>query len=68
MHLTRHGHERTCAGLDALGPCVIKLRVAGISALFDPSTAGSATTAFAGFLDCAALGTRTRISRDRVRF
>ena len=56
--------ELTFAGLDALEPCVIKLRVAGISALFDPSTAGSATTAFAGFLDRAALRTLTRISRS----
>ena len=51
MHLTRHNNERTCAGLDALKPRVIKLRVAGIAALVDPSTAGKATTnSFAGFV------------------
>ena len=61
MHLDRHGHERTCAGLDALGPSVIN---AVIAALVDPSTSGSATAAFAGFLDSAALGARTRIDRS----
>ena len=34
-----------------------KLCIPGISALVEPSTAASATTAFAGFLDSAALGT-----------
>ena len=62
MHLTRHGHGRTIAGLDALEPSVIKLRVAGNAALLDPSTAGSATGAFAGSLVRATLGTCTRIS------
>ena len=68
MHLTRHGHERTVAGLDALEPSVIKLRVARISTLLDPSAAGSATGAFAGSLVRATLRTCTRISRDRVCF
>ena len=44
-----------CAGLDAVKPCVLKLRVAGISALAKPSTAGSATTDFAGFGESTAL-------------
>ena len=48
----------TFAGLNALNPCVIEVCVAGISAVLEPSTAASATTEFAGFLDAAALGTR----------
>ena len=36
---------------------MIEVCVAGISALVEPSTAASATTGFAGFLDRAALGT-----------
>ena len=37
---------------------MIEVCVAGISAVLEPSTAMSATTEFAGFLDNAALGTR----------
>ena len=57
MHLTRHGHGRTVAGLDTLEPSVIKLRVAGNATLLDPNTAGSATGAFAGSFVRATLGT-----------
>ena len=46
----------TFAGLNALDPCMIKVCVTGISAVLEPSTAASATTEFAGFLDNAALG------------
>ena len=52
-------HELTFAGLDALVPCVIKLRVAGISTVLEPTTSASATRAFAGFVG-GALGTRDR--------
>ena len=50
--------HKVFAGLDALDPCMIKGSVAGISTVLEPSTAISATTEFAGFLDAAALGTR----------
>ena len=42
------------ASLDALVPCVLKLCVASSSAVFEPRTAATATTEFAGFLDGAA--------------
>ena len=50
-------NQLTFAGLNALEPRVIKLRVAGISAVLEPSTAASATTEFAEFFIVAALGT-----------
>ena len=37
---------------------MIEVWVTGISAVLEPSTAASATTEFAGFLDTATLGTR----------
>ena len=46
----------TFAGLDALGPCVIKISVPDISAAFEPCTAASATTTFARFFGSATLG------------
>ena len=46
----------TLAGLDALEPRVIEVRVAGISAVLVPSTTANTTTEFAGFLVFAALG------------
>ena len=46
----------TRAGPNALDPCMIEVWVTGISAVLEPSTAASATTEFAGFLDTAALG------------
>ena len=48
----------TFAGLYPIDPCMIEVCVAGTSAVLEPSTAASATTEFAGFLDAAALGTR----------
>ena len=47
--------QLTFASLDALGPCMIKLRVAGISAVLEPSTAASAAAEYAGFLGSPAL-------------
>ena len=44
-------YERTVTGVPALGPSVIKVFVSVASTLIEPSTAGSATTAFSGFLD-----------------
>ena len=49
------------AGLDALSPRVIKLRVARASAVVEPSSARSATAGFARLLECAAL--RTPVGR-----
>ena len=46
----------TFAGQDALDPCVIKIWVADISTVLEPSTAASAATEFAGCLHIAALG------------
>ena len=46
----------TFAGLNALDPCMIEVWVASISTVLEPSTAASATTEFAGFLNAAALG------------
>ena len=40
----------TCARLDALSPGMTELGVDGITAFLEPSTAASATAAFAGFL------------------
>ena len=49
-------HKQTFTGLDAVGPRVRKLGVSFIATLIEPSTAASATTERAGFLDTA-LGT-----------
>ena len=49
--------QPTCTSLDALGPCVIELHVADISAFLKPSTTTSAAAAFTDFLDCATLAT-----------
>ena len=48
--------ELTCAGLDALGPRVIKLRVAFITTFFKPRTTRSTATPLFGFLGGTALG------------
>ena len=48
----------TFAGLHALKPPVIDVSVAGTSAVLKPSTARSATTDSAGFLEGAALWAR----------
>ena len=57
----------TCAGLETLGPGVIRLCVSDISAVPEPSATASATAAFAGFLDSATLGTRESDHRRRRR-
>ena len=38
------------AGLDALSPCVVKLRVTVITAVLEPIAAGGTATKFTGFL------------------
>ena len=48
--------ELTFAGLDALGPRVIKLRVAFIAAVVKPRTSRSTATSLFGFLGGTALG------------
>ena len=48
--------EHTSAGQDTLKPRMIEVWVPAISTVLEPSTATSATTEFAGFLDIAALG------------
>ena len=60
MHAVRLG--LTFAGLHALKPPVINDSVAGTSAVLKPSTARSATTESAVFLERAAFWTRHRIS------
>ena len=66
---THHAHthiqtmqsvELTFAGLDALDPRVIKLGVASIPTVVEPSTCRSATAAFAGHLESATLGASSR--------
>ena len=54
-------HELTFAGLHALKPAVFYISVAGTSTGLKPSTAGSATTDSAGFLEPAALCARHHI-------
>ena len=56
LYCTRSG---VFAGLDALEPCVIKLRVAGISTVLEPTASATATRALAGFVG-GALGTCDR--------
>ena len=53
----RNRTRELIASLDALGPCVIKLHGADISAFLEPSTAMGATAVFAGFLNNTALVT-----------
>ena len=58
-HVTARCFERDVrpkafASLDALGPCMIKLSLASISAVLEPSTTASATAKFAGFLSTPA--------------
>ena len=54
--------KRTFASLQTLKPPVIYVSVAGTSAVLKPSTARSATTAPARFLERAAFGARHRFS------
>ena len=51
--------ERTLAGLNALLPRVIKLRVANVSALLEPIAAANTATRLARFFDSAAIGARS---------
>ena len=55
MHIRVISLELTFAGLHALRPHVINVSVAGTSAVLKPSTARSATTDSAGFLERTAL-------------
>ena len=43
------------AGLDTVTPGILIIQISGISALFEPSTAGSTTTGFARFVESTAL-------------
>ena len=54
--------ELTLAGLYAFKPPVINIFVAGSSTVLEPSTARSAATDSAGFLERAALRTRHSMS------
>ena len=58
MYLLSHGVtlELTCAGRHALEPPVINIFGADTSAVLKPSTARSATTGSAGFLEQTASG------------
>ena len=54
--------ELTFAGLHAVRPPVINVSVAGSSAVLKPSTARSAATVSAGFLERATFGASHRFS------
>ena len=54
------------AGLNALVPRVLKSYVTSTSAIFEPGTAASATTAFARFPDGAASGASGTAGRRRL--
>ena len=58
MYLHAVNLQLTCAGLHALKPSVIHVAFTGTSALLKPSTARSATTGSAGFLEGVALCAR----------
>ena len=49
--------ELTFAGLEAIEPRVLKVRVTDIATFLEPSTAASTTTGVARFLVGATLGT-----------
>ena len=55
MYLHALSPGLTFASLDALNPAVLHVAVADTSTVVKPSTARSATTGFAGFLERAAL-------------
>ena len=59
--------ELTFAGLHAIRPPVINVSVAATSTVLKPSTAGSATTDSAGFLERTALWTRHLVDREGGR-
>ena len=54
--------ELAFAGRNAVNPLMISISVACTPAVLKPSTARSATTASAGFLERAAFGARHRFS------
>ena len=56
QHFETNRRKRTFAGLDALTPGVLKLWIAGVSALLEPITTAHAATALTGFLDLTAIG------------
>ena len=53
------------AGVDAVGPCMIELRVTGISTVLEPSAIASATAALARFLGNTALGAPVSATHHR---
>ena len=57
--------ELTFAGRHTLKPLVVNIFVAGTSAVLKPTTARSATTVSAGFLERAASRARHRFSNRR---
>ena len=59
----KYPHGLTFTSLESLGPPVISISVAGTSAVFIPSTAMSATTASAGFLERVTLWAHHLITR-----
>ena len=59
QHFGTNPRRRTFAGLDALTPSVLKLGIAGVSALFEPITTAHAATALTRFLDRTAIGTHS---------
>ena len=52
------------AGLDALRPCVVKLRVTVITTVLEPIAAGGTATKFTGFLVGSTFGAN---GTDRLR-
>ena len=55
--------QLTFASYDALSPCVIELRVAGITTVVEPITAASTTAALPGLFSSTALVTPTAYRR-----
>ena len=55
----QHKTQPTFTSLEALGPCMVKLRVANIPTILEPSPVASTTGAFTRFLGSPALETQT---------
>ena len=62
MHLHATGLELTLARFHAFRPAVINIVAANSSTVPEPSTARSATTDSAGFLECSTIWTRFHMS------
>ena len=62
MYVYASSVQFTFAGLHAFRPTVMEFFVANSSTILEPSTAGSATTDYAGFLERATLGALYRFS------